>query len=86
MKYDSIKERGAEVCKQTEIVAVPIRLNRKPSQLDVYSEPRSRGQGLWKEHFLDSQQTDGAASGRRWQLGAQESITSSLEYKKVQVL
>lgn len=62
------KEREAEACKQTEIVIAPIRLNRKPSQLDVYSEPGCRGQGLLREHFLDSEQTDGAASGGRWQL------------------
>lgn len=52
------KEREAEVCKQTEIVIAPIRLNRKPSQLGVYSEPGCRGQGLLREHFLDSEQTD----------------------------
>lgn len=46
------------MCKQTEIVIAPIRLNRKPSQLDVYSEPGCRGQGLLREHFLDSEQTD----------------------------
>lgn len=52
------KEGEAEVCKQTEIVIAPIRLNRKPSQLVVYSEPGCRGQGLLREHFLDSEQTD----------------------------
>lgn len=51
------REREAEVRKQTEIVIAPIRLNRKPSQLDVYSEPGCRGQGLLREHFLDSEQT-----------------------------
>ena len=64
-EYNSEKEREAELCKQTEIVGVPIRLNRKPSQLAVYSEPGSRGQGLQREHFLDSQQTDGVVSGGR---------------------
>lgn len=59
------REREAELCKQTEIVSVPIRLNRKPSQLAVYSEPGFGGQGLQREHFPDSHQTDGAVSGGR---------------------
>lgn len=64
----SEKEKEADLCKQTEIVGVPIRLNRKPSQLTVYSEPGFGGRGLHREHFLDGHQTDGAASGGRWQL------------------
>lgn len=63
----SKKGREAKDCKQTEIVSIPIGLNRKLSQLDVYSEPCYRVQGLWREHFLASQQTDGKASGGRWQ-------------------
>lgn len=66
-EYNSEKEREAELCKQTEIVCVPIRLNRKPSQLAVYSELGLRGQGLQREHFLARQQTDGGVSGGRWQ-------------------
>lgn len=61
----SEKEKEAELCKQTEIVGVPIRLNRKPSQLTVYSEPGLRGRGLQREHFLDSYQTDRAVSKGR---------------------
>lgn len=69
--------RGAELCKQTEIVCIPIRLNRKPSQLTVYSKLGSRGQKLLGELFLDCQQTDEAVSGDRWQLRDMESVSFS---------
>lgn len=63
----SKKGREAKDCKQTKIVSIPIRLNRKLGQLDVYSEHSSRVQGLWREHFLASKKADGKVSWGRWQ-------------------
>lgn len=63
-EYNSEKEREAELCKQTEIVSIPIRLNRKPSQLAVYSEPGFRGSGV-VERALPGQPTDRWSSVRR---------------------
>lgn len=81
-EYNSEKKRQAELCKQTEIVNVPIRLNRKPSQLAVYSETGFQRSGV-VERALPGQPSDKRSSVQRQVTagGTWECISSSLQDK-----